>query len=335
MYLHLVLDSMVSCIKNKQQPCVSLWPACRTCAPTDMNVQMPYVSVIIPVYGEIDGFGQTLTALYEQSYPKERYEVSVIDNGAFSTLNELMKKFPGVSLLKEPMEGSYCARNAGLRHARGDVIAFTDSDCIPHTAWIECGVRALQQSAQIGLVAGKVDVLFASPDKPAATEVYDSLVSFPQRLTIERYHYGATANIFTTQSALQNVGSFDCSLLSGGDCEWGQRVFESGFRQVYCESAVVQHPARKSLSSLMQKSRRVTIGTMRSLANSDGKALSLHSWYYHFFGRPGNLWSQMSVLYSTMGIGMRFRVLSIYYIVKLVQIAERVRVVVLGGKPKR
>lgn len=293
------------------------------------------MSVIVPVHGETDRFEKTLRALHEQSYPRNRWEVIVIDNGAFSALDKVVTKLPNAILLKEVQTGSYCARNTGLQYARGTIIAFTDSDCIPHRNWIENGVKALQKSTHIGLVAGRIDVFFASLDQPASTEVYDSLVSFPQKLTLERYNYGATANLFTTRNVIQKVGIFNYSRLSGGDCEWGQRVRASGFRQEYCESAVIQHPARKSFSALIRKSRRVTIGTMHTLAHNDGKTLSLSCWYYHLIRRPVYLWSEMSEYYSHLGFAMRFRVLGIYYIVKLVQLAERVRVAVFGGQPQR
>lgn len=301
----------------------------------DMKMLTPFVSVIIPVYGKIEGLVQTLSALQEQSYPSACYEVVVIDNGTFSGLDNIMLTQQNITLVNELTPGSYSARNSGLRHARGEIVAFTDSDCIPHRTWIENGVRTIQKSNEIGLVAGRVDVFFASPGKPTATELYDSLVSFPQKLTIERYHYGATANLFTTRNVLRKVGLFNCNHFSGGDCEWGRRVYESGFKQEYCESVMVQHPARQSFGDLIQKSRRVTIGTMRSLADDDGNTLLLSSWYYHLVRRPGNLWSLMSRYHDSLGGSIKIRVIGIYYTVKLLQLVERVRVGVLSGKPQR
>jgi len=300
-----------------------------------MNSTAPFVSVIVPVYGKNEWLGETLSALQEQSYSGDGYEVIIVDNGAHDALNSLITDRGNVVLIKHSTPGSYSARNAGLLHAKGEIIAFTDSDCIPKYNWIEQGVRAMQMTSETGLVAGKVEVFFVSQARPTATEVYDSMVSFPQRLTIERYHYGATANLFTRRNVISRVGDFDSSRFSGGDSEWGQRVYDAGFIQEYSEEAVVRHPARKSAADLIQKSRRVTIGTMRSNVDIDGKTLALSSFYYHLIRRPCDLWTEMSGNRHDYDLSIKVKVIGIYYLIKMLQSIERVRVVVFGGKPRR
>ena len=71
-------------------------------------------------------------------------------------------------------------------------------------------------------------------------------LNFSQKAKLEKYQFAMTANLFTFKSVIDKIGNFDSSLKSGGDREWGQRVFAAGYKQVYAEDARVAHPARHS-----------------------------------------------------------------------------------------
>jgi len=210
--------------------------------------------VIIPVHNDSIRLNRTLSALEDQSFSRDRYEVIVVNNGAVQDLVGFTDNFPHVVFTQESRRGSYRARNTGLRLARGQVTAFTDSDCIPDHRWIEAGARAITAANDIGLVGGSIDVFSAEPEKSTICELYDMVLSFPQDQFIRRYRFGVTANLFTTKQVFNSVGSFKNSYRSGGDCEWGYRVHKSGFRQVFSPAAVVRHPARKHFSELVKKS---------------------------------------------------------------------------------
>src|SRR5262245_46024865 len=104
---------------------------------------LPFVSVIIPVYNNPDGLRRCLHALEAQTYPKSRYEIIVVDNGSDTPPADMVRAFDRVTLLEEAVPSSYAARNRGLAQARGEVIAFTDSDCIPAPDWLAHGVANL------------------------------------------------------------------------------------------------------------------------------------------------------------------------------------------------
>ena len=94
----------------------------------------PFISVIIPVWNSPDLLAKCLAALAVQSYPRERYEVLVVDNGSTDSTAAVARNYPFVTLLSEPVPGAYRARNRGLAAARGEYVAFTDADCIPDRA---------------------------------------------------------------------------------------------------------------------------------------------------------------------------------------------------------
>ena len=221
------------------------------------------VSVIIPVYNDIARLALCLRALARQSYPADRFEIIVVDNGATPAVAQtLAELYPRVTFAFEPAPGSYAARNRGIELARGRIIAFTDSDCIPAADWIESGVAALATTANCGLVAGRIEFFYTNPEKPNAAELFERVSGFPQEKYIVELHYGATANVFTSADVIRKVGPFNPKLGSGGDREWGERVYAAGYAQIYVPGVVVRHPTRASLRELIRKRRRTTGGVV-------------------------------------------------------------------------
>ncbi|MGH8872822.1 MAG: glycosyltransferase [Acidimicrobiia bacterium] len=244
-----------------------------------MDKDPPIVSVIIPVYNDADRLAQCLVALDEQTYPKDRLEILAVDNGSEDDVTSVVEQFEGVRLLREPRPGSYAARNRGIREAKGEVIAFTDADCVPSPTWIERGVWHLTEDPGIGLLGGRIDVTAADPENPTGVELCDIMTSFQQKRFIEDLHFAATACVFTRMSVLDRVGPFNEELMSGGDREWGVRVHASGLRLHYADDVVIGHPARKSLRQLYTRSKRLHAGardassTRRFSRGSGRKAL--------------------------------------------------------------
>lgn len=224
---------------------------------------LPFVSVIIPVFNDAIALERCLEALQQQTYPRDRYEIIVVDNGSLPDQNpvNIVQAFPQATLAQEQQPGSYAARNKGIATASGTVLAFTDADCIPACAWLENGVKTLLAHPHCGFVAGKIETTFQDQHHPTAIELYESLwYALPQQEFVEKQHFGATANIFTFASVMQQVGVFDGSLKSNGDREWGQRVHAAGYQPIYSESASISHPARRSLPQLYARARRIAGG---------------------------------------------------------------------------
>lgn len=225
------------------------------------------VSVIIPVYNNSKVLEKCLNALQSQTYPQENFEVVVVDNASSEDISKVTQKFSQVILTHESKRGSYAARNRGITVAKGEIIAFTDSDCIPEADWLEQGVRKLMESQNYGLVAGKVELFFRNPDRPNAAEFYDAITFLDQRKNVEQHHFGATANVFTLAKNFQQIGMFNDDLKSSGDKEWGQRLASEGFQVVYVSDAVVKHPARFSIGQLYNKSVRLIGGIYQFQGN--------------------------------------------------------------------
>jgi glycosyltransferase involved in cell wall biosynthesis len=230
----------------------------------------PSVSVIIPVLNDSARLRRCLDALAAQSYPGDCYEVLVVDNGSQDDVAALVASYTIARFDREPRPGSYAARNRGLALARGEVLAFTDSDCVPRPDWLERGVGRLARHPECGLVGGAIDVFFQDPRRPTPTELYERLTAFPQQKYVETYHYAVTANMFTRRAIFERVGAFNGDLASGGDREWGQRVHAAGLPLVYADDVQIEHPARRRFGELATKIVRVTGGMEQLRAGRRG-----------------------------------------------------------------
>ena len=228
---------------------------------------MPQVSIIIPTYNDNHRLNLCLGALGAQTYPSELTEVIVVDDGSPESPAEIVSRYPFATLLTQNQLGSYAARNYGLSVAKGEVIGFTDSDCIPYPDWIEKAVARLEALGD-GVVVGHVELFPEREDAASPTENFEMLFAFHQKQHVENERYGATANVITTTRVLNDVGHFDAGLRSGGDKEWGNRACDDGFTMIYADDVIVRHPARASIAEISKKIHRV-LGGLRKLQAGD------------------------------------------------------------------
>ena len=98
------------------------------------------ISIIIPARNEEKNIGNLLEAIRQQTYPTERFEVIVIDDGSIDGTADMIKNFPTVRLLTNPQTSSAHKKQAistGIAAAKGDLIVTTDADCLPPPRWLE------------------------------------------------------------------------------------------------------------------------------------------------------------------------------------------------------
>lgn len=222
----------------------------------------PKVSVIVPVRDDVDRLRQCLLLLKDQNYPADSYEVIVINNASKDDIRPAIPTETRFKLTYERRRGSYAARNAGVAVATGQILAFTDSDCLPHPDWIRCGVAALGRKSPPDAVGGAVEMIFRNGSHPqTGPEYYDALDGLPQQEHfIEEYPFAATANMFVRAASFHAIGPFDSTLLSSGDREWGVRLAAVGGVFAYAAEAVVEHPTRSTWREMTAKALRISRG---------------------------------------------------------------------------
>jgi GT2 family glycosyltransferase len=280
------------------------------------------VSVVIPVRDDSRRLDVCLAALCAQTYPRDRYEIVVVDNASAQSPADVAAAHGPVRLLSEAQPTSSAARNAAIRSSQAEIFAFTDADCVPTLDWIANGVAALGSIPNCGLVAGHIDLSVRQPARPTAVELFELATAFDQRRYVQQWRFAATANAFTYRSVFDHVGLFDATLSSGADLEWGQRIFGAGYTQIYAATARVTHPARATLSELSAKHRRVIGGLTRLRETHNHRhlvATLLRDWPTP---RDGVVLCTTPTL---RGASQRLRALAVMGYIKLVRIRARVQ----------
>lgn len=113
----------------------------------------PKISVIIAAYNEEKLLPRCLEALQKQSYPKEQFEVIVVDNGSKDKTKEIARRYGAHVYTYTDIQGCGASRKFGVLHAKGDIIAFTDADAAVFPDWLE-KIEAAFSDAQIVFVGG-------------------------------------------------------------------------------------------------------------------------------------------------------------------------------------
>lgn len=161
---------------------------------------MPKVSIIIPTYGRPKSLKRLLNKLEEQTF--KDFEVVVVVDGdkeAFGLLSGIKdKKSYPIKLKFIANSGCNIARNKGVEIVGGEIIVFTDDDCIPDDNWLENGIKYFEKPEVVG-----VEGLIYSERKGNATH------RTPQILERAGPVRGRTANMFYRKNILERVGGFD------------------------------------------------------------------------------------------------------------------------------
>ena len=204
-------------------------------------------SIILPVLNAEQTVERCIHSLISQNYPKNRYEIIVVDNDSSdNTLSVLKKYSQKIRLLHEPKRGSYSARNKGIKHAKGSIMAFTDSDCIADKNWLSFLSRPFR-NRNVMIVGGKI----SSNNLNSVLLRYFNEFGHPQQLfSNSNVPFFATANMAVRKSKGMR---FNESLKSCGDLEFCSRIINKRNEIYYEPEAVVRHLYPNSLVEFAKK----------------------------------------------------------------------------------
>ena len=191
----------------------------------------PEVSIIIPAYNSAAYIGDALESVLAQTF--KRYEVIVVNDGSPDTedLERVLQRFSsGLRYVKQDNRGVAAARNAGLQAARGDLVAFLDSDDTWLPTFLEKQIQLLERS-NADLVYSDA-MLFG--DAPSAGQTFMQLQGAGGEVTTERLLSTKvslqTSTVLARKAAIVRIGLFNESLRRGQDFELWFRLAKAGMR---------------------------------------------------------------------------------------------------------
>ncbi|MEX2600422.1 MAG: glycosyltransferase [Balneolaceae bacterium] len=251
-------------------------------------MQKPFVSVVIPVLNAARYLEELLVALRLQSYPKERFEVIIVDNGSDDGTAEILEGREGITLLRQTeLKTPYASRNMGIEASRGEIIALADANKIPDPAWLEEGVEALMAGGA-DLAGG--EILFDIPDGAGIGEITDAITFNNNRDYVTREGSSAAGNLFFRRKVWEATGPFPVDYRSGMDIWWSRRALAKGFRMIFAEKAVVRCKPRKGFGVVRKSFRVGLVHPITLMQNGMSKpAVFMHSLLTFLPPRPSEI----------------------------------------------
>ncbi len=208
------------------------------------------ISIIIPHLNQPEHLRRGLAAIHEQTGFDGGIEVIVVDNGSDIMPGEICGEWPGTQLVQEPTPGPGPARNTGIKHASGDILAFIDADCRANPGWLSAIANAIKDS-KINVIGGDVQVPFVDESHPTSLECYERIYGFRNREYIAS-GYSGTGNLAMRPTAYAKVGPF-AGIELAEDRDWGLRAKGLGIATHYVADMIVYHPARQKFLEMQQK----------------------------------------------------------------------------------
>ncbi len=246
------------------------------------------ISVIIPVKNGAGFIRECLRGAFNQHALETPYEVIVVDDGSTDETAEIAREM-GAQVISQPNAGPAAARNTGAEHARGEILAFTDADCVPAPAWLchlvqpfsnpeVVGTKGTYRTQQKSLVARFVQQEYESK--------YIHMARLPKIDFIDTYSAAYRRSVF-----LQN-GGFETAfpVPSVEDQEFSFRLARKGYTMVFTPGAVVYHQHDHNLGEYIR--RKYGIGYWKAFmlrwvpekALSDSHTLASQRWQILLLG---------------------------------------------------
>lgn len=230
----------------------------------------PMVSIIIPVRNDAELLKNCLKSISEIDYPKDRLEVIIADGMSTDQSAEVAKAY-GALVIENKKRTVSPGRNIAFEHSSGEIIAFTDADCIVDKNWIRNSLKYFEgDHNKVACVGGPN---LTPPDESdfgravgfvfnqglfAAGSIYARVLN-----TIIEVKSIPGCNAVYRREALQKVMPIDETLLTCDDTELNQRIIDNGYKLLYTPDVFVWHYRRPNPKGLFKQMYRYAIGRLQ------------------------------------------------------------------------
>lgn len=216
---------------------------------------LPLLSVVICTRNRAPFLAPCVESVLAQNYPRDRFELIVVDNGSSDATPEIARRFAdrGVHYVLEPVPGLSRARNTGRAQAKGDYVGYLDDDATADAGWLQAVADSVKLTQGRAVwIGGAIYLQWAAPE-PAW--INDEL-----RVPLGYLYWGAEprelspterlggGNSFYRRDRLLALGGFDerlgrqgGNLLSGEETQLQKRIEREGGRLFYHPKASIHH----------------------------------------------------------------------------------------------
>jgi GT2 family glycosyltransferase len=227
------------------------------------SAHSPSVAIIVPVYNGAKSIGACLSSLLAQTYPSALIDIIVVENGSTDGSAAVAVEYP-VRVLYCDERGPAAARNVGIAHARAEIVAFTDADCVAAPDWLAQLVQAFADP-EVGGVAGTVQGTRAGAEDWNLVQRFADQHATLRNFVSGRHEYLPhiyTANAAYRRTVLEAVNGFRREMLTGEDVDLSWRVQLAGYGVTFAPRALIYHEHRTTLTDLTRQFRQYGFGAV-------------------------------------------------------------------------
>ena len=217
----------------------------------------PAVTVVVPVRNGEETIQPLLESLDNLNYDSAKVEVIVVDGDSTDKTQEIVKNYP-VKLVIEKKKGLNIARNTGIKKGKGEIVAFTDADCIVPTNWITKIVENFKDP-QVSCVGGSTKALNSDfVSQYADNSIVRLMPFFRKREELDKvkpfFRHPAGCNMAYRKKVAEEIGYFDENIQYGFDeVEFADRVCKAGYKMVLDPNVLVWHKHRSTLGEFLKQ----------------------------------------------------------------------------------
>lgn len=217
----------------------------------------PSVTVVVPVRNGEQTIEPLLESLQKLDYNNDKVEVIIVDGNSTDMTQDIVKKYP-VKLVVEKRKGLNVARNTGIKKGNGEIVAFTDSDCIVPSNWVTKIVENFK-NPQVSCVGGSAKALNSDfVSQYADNSIVRLMPFFTKREELEKvkpfFRHPAGCNMAYRKKVAEEIGYFDENIQYGFDeVEFADRVCKAGYKMVLDPNVLVWHKHRSTLGEFLKQ----------------------------------------------------------------------------------
>ncbi len=219
-------------------------------APHVGAMPLPKVSVVVCSYNGAATLTECLSSLMRLDYPD--YEVILVNDGLTDTTPQIAAEFPQVCYLRQSNQGLGAARNVGAKAAHGNIVAYTDDDCVADEHWLLYLVQAK--------IAQRVEAIGGSNIPPPSDHWIAKCVAAspggPSHVMLDDRHaeHVPGCNMAFTREKLLALGGFDPQFRqAGNDVNICWRFLDAGLSIGYAPEAMVWHHRRNTVWAYLKQ----------------------------------------------------------------------------------
>ena len=230
----------------------------------------PFVSIIVPTYNEDKVIEKRMKNLVELEYPKDKYEIIVVDSGSTDSTTEIVEKLiekhgpseQNLRLIKEEeRKGKASAINLGKKHAEGDIVLITDANSIFEKNVLN-EIMPHFKDQEVGAVSGRYFI--SNPDKtlPCSEAFYWEI----EHITLlgESFLDSISTVIGTISAWRKKLMNFRPKTISE-DLDMTIQVRRKGYKIRYEPEAMVYEPSATAPEDQIKQRKRTSLGTMQNM----------------------------------------------------------------------